>query len=214
MGKQWLTLFYWAPKSLRMVMTAAMKLKVACSFKEKLWLFATPWTAAHQAPPSMGFSRQEYWSGLPFPSPGDLPDPGIEPGSPAFQADTLTSEPPGKPMTNLDNILKSRDITLPTKVCIVKTMVFPVIVYRCESWTIKKPEPWRIDSFKLWCWRRLLRVPWTSRRAKAKENQPWIFTGGTDAKAKTLILRPSDVNSWLTVKDPDAGKGGNRRWDG
>ena len=59
-------------------------------------LFATPWTMAHQAPPSMGFSRQEYWSGLPFPSPGDLPNPGIEPGSPAFQADALTSEPPGK----------------------------------------------------------------------------------------------------------------------
>ena len=60
-------------------------------------LFATPWTVAYQAPPSMGFSRQEYWSGLPFPSPGDLPNPGIEPGSPTFQADALTSEPPGKP---------------------------------------------------------------------------------------------------------------------
>ena len=60
-------------------------------------LFATPWTVAHQAPPSMGFSRQEYWIGLPFPSPGDLPNPGIKPGSPAFQADALTSEPPGKP---------------------------------------------------------------------------------------------------------------------
>ena len=60
-------------------------------------LFATPWTVAYQAPPSMGFSRQEYWSGLPFPSPGDLPDAGIEPGSPALQADALTSEPPGKP---------------------------------------------------------------------------------------------------------------------
>ena len=60
-------------------------------------LFATPWTVADQAPPSMGFSRQEYWSGLPFPSPGDLPDPGIEPGSPILQADALTSEPPGKP---------------------------------------------------------------------------------------------------------------------
>ena len=63
-------------------------------------LFATPWTGAHQAPPSMGFSRQEYWSGLPFPSPGDLPDPGIEPRSPALQADALTSEPPGKPSTS------------------------------------------------------------------------------------------------------------------
>ena len=64
-------------------------------------LFATPWTVAYQVPPSMGFSRQEYWSGLPFPSPGDLPDPGIEPGSPAFQADALTSEPPGKPSSEL-----------------------------------------------------------------------------------------------------------------
>ena len=63
-------------------------------------LFATPWTVAYQAPPSMGFSRQEYWSGLPFPSPGDLPDPGIEPRSPAFQADALTSEPPGKPRSS------------------------------------------------------------------------------------------------------------------
>ena len=63
-------------------------------------LFATPWTVAYQAPPSMGFSRQEYWSGLPFPSPGDLPNPGIEPGSPAFRADTLPSEPPGKQIVN------------------------------------------------------------------------------------------------------------------
>ena len=67
-------------------------------FLSHVRLFATPWTAAYQAPPSMGFSRQEYWSGLPFPSPGDLPDPGIKPGSPAFQADALTSEPPGKPI--------------------------------------------------------------------------------------------------------------------
>ena len=64
----------------------------------RVQLFVTPWTAAHQAPQSMGFSRQEYWSGLPFPSPGDLPDPGIEPGSPALEADALTSEPPGKPI--------------------------------------------------------------------------------------------------------------------
>ena len=64
-------------------------------------LFATPWTVAYQAPLSMGFSRQEYWSGLPFPSPGDLPNPGIEPGSPALQADALTSEPPGKPLVEV-----------------------------------------------------------------------------------------------------------------
>ena len=68
-------------------------------------------------------------------------------------------------MTNLDSILKSRDITLPTKVCLVKGMVFPVVMYRCESWTIKKAEHQRINAFELWCWRRLLRVPWTSRRS-------------------------------------------------
>ena len=67
-------------------------------------------------------------------------------------------------MTNLDNILKSRDITLPTKICIVKAMVFPIVMYGCESWAIKKAEHQRIDDFKLWCWRRLLRVPWTARR--------------------------------------------------
>ena len=66
-------------------------------------------------------------------------------------------------MTNLDSILKSRDITLPTKVCVVKAMVFPVIMYECESWTVKKAECRRIDAFELWCWRRLLRVPWTAR---------------------------------------------------
>ena len=79
---------------LTFLITALSFLKV--KLLSRVWLFVTPWTAAYQAPPSMGFSRQEYWSGLPFPSPGDLPNPGIEPGSPEFQADTLTSEPQGK----------------------------------------------------------------------------------------------------------------------
>ena len=74
-----------------------LKVKVKVKLLSRVWLFATQWMVAHQASPSMGFSRQEYWSGLPVPSPGDLPDPGIEPRSPALQADTLTSEPPGKP---------------------------------------------------------------------------------------------------------------------
>ena len=68
-------------------------------------------------------------------------------------------------MTNLDGLLKSRDVTLPTKVCIVKAMVFPVVIYGCESWTIKKAERRRIDASELWCWRRLLKVPWTTRRS-------------------------------------------------
>ena len=70
-----------------------------------------------------------------------------------------------KVMTDLDSILKSRDITLPTKVCLVKAVVFPLVMYRCESWTVKKAEHRRIDAFELWCWRRLLRVPWTARRS-------------------------------------------------
>ena len=70
-----------------------------------------------------------------------------------------------KVMTNLDSIFKSRDITLPTKICLVKAMVFPVVMYGCESWTIKKDEHQRIDAFELWCWRRLLRVPWTKKRS-------------------------------------------------
>ena len=70
-----------------------------------------------------------------------------------------------KAMTNVDSILKSRDIILPTKVCLVKAMIFPVVMYGCESWTIKKAECQRIDAFELWCWRRLLRVPWTARRS-------------------------------------------------
>ena len=76
-----------------------------------------------------------------------------------------------KAMTNLDSILKSRDITLPTKVYLVKAMVFPIVMYGCESWTVKKAESRRIDAFELWCWRRLLRVPWTARRTKPKLNQ-------------------------------------------
>ena len=89
--------------------------------------------------------------------------------------------------TNLDSILNSGDITLPTKVCIVKAMVFPVVMYGCESWTTKKAERWRTDVFELWYWRRLLRVPWTARRSNQidpKGNQPWIFTEGLMLKLK------------------------------
>ena len=107
-------------------------------------------------------------------------------------------------MTNLDSILKRRDITLPTKVRLVKAMVFPVVMYGCESWTIKKAECQRIGAFELWCWRRLLRVLWTA--VSPKGNQSWIFTGRTDAEAETPILWPPDVKNWLICKDPDAGK--------
>ena len=90
-------------------------------------------------------------------------------------------------MTNLDSILKSKDITLPTKVCLVKAMVFPVVMYGCESWTIKKAEHWRTDAFKLWCWRRLFRVPWTARRSNQsilKETSPGCSLEGLMLKLK------------------------------
>ena len=102
-------------------------------------------------------------------------------------------------MTNLDSILKSRDITLPTNIRLVKAMVFPVVMYGCESWTIKKPECWRIDAFELWCWTRLLRVPWTARRS----NQ------STWCKELTHLKR-----QWCWARLKMRGEGDNRRWDG
>ena len=114
-----------------------------------------------------------------------------------------------KVMTNLDSIFKSRDITLPTKICLVKAMVFPVVMYGCESWTIKKAENRRIDAFELWCWRRLLRVPWTARRSNQsilKEISPGCSLEGLMFEAETPILWPPDEKSWLIWKDPDAGK--------
>ena len=110
-------------------------------------------------------------------------------------------------MTNLNSIWKSRDITLPTKVHLVKA-VFPVVMYGCESWTANKAECRRIDAFQLWCWRRLLRVPWTARRSNQsilKEISP-VFIGRTDVEAETPILWPPDAKSWLIWKDHDAGK--------
>ena len=114
-------------------------------------------------------------------------------------------------MTNLDSIFKSRDITLPTKGCLVKAMVFPVVMYGCESWTVKKPEHQRIDALELWCWRRLLRVSWTARRSNQsilKEISPEYLLEGlmlklklqyfghlmqrADSLEKTLILRKNE----------------------
>ena len=112
-------------------------------------------------------------------------------------------------MIDLDSILNSRDIILPTKVCIFKAVVFPLVIYGCESWTVKKAEHQRIDAFELWCWRRLLRVLWTAKEfqpVNPKGNQSWIFIGRTDAEAEVPILRPPDARSQLIGKDLDAGK--------
>ena len=118
-------------------------------------------------------------------------------------------------MTNLESIFKSRDITLPTKVCLVKAMVLPVVMYGCESWTVKKAECWRIDSFELWCWRRLLRVPWTARRSNQsilKEISPGCSLEGMMLKLKLqysghLIRRVNSLEKTLML----GGIGGRRR---
>ena len=118
-------------------------------------------------------------------------------------------------MTNLDSILKSRDITLPTKVRLVKAMVFPVVMYGCESWTVKKAGHQRIDAFELWCWRRLLRVPWTARRSNQsilKEISPGISLEGMMLKLKLqysghLMRRVDSLEKTLML----GGIGGRRR---
>ena len=113
-----------------------------------------------------------------------------------------------KAMTNLDSLLKSRDITLPAKVHLVKAMVFPVGMYGCESWTITKAEYWRIDAFELWCCRRL-ESPLCCKEIQPvhlEGNQSGIFIGRTVAEAETPILWPPDAKNWLIRKDPDAGK--------
>ena len=111
-------------------------------------------------------------------------------------------------MTNLDSIFKSRDITLPTKVCLVKAMVFPMVMYGCESWTVKKAECRRIDAFEL-VLEKTLQSPLDCKEIQpvhSKGDQSWVFFGRNDAKAETLVLWPPHVKSWLIGKDSDAGR--------
>ena len=127
-----------------------------------------------------------------------------------------------KAMTNLDSILKSRNITLLTKVCLVKAMVFPVVMYGCESWTIKKAEHWRIDAFELWCWRRLLRVSWTARRSNQsilKETIPEYSLEGVMLRLKLqyfghVMWRAHWQRPWCWERLKAKGEGDDRGWDG
>ena len=120
-------------------------------------------------------------------------------------------------MTNLDSIFKSRDITLPTQVCLVTALVFPVVMYGCENWTVKKAERRRIDAFELWCWRRLLRVPWAARRSNKsilKEISPGISLEGMMLKLKLqyfghLMGRTDSFEKTLMLGNTE----GRRRWD-
>ena len=110
-------------------------------------------------------------------------------------------------MANLDNILKSRDINLSTKVRLVKAIVYPVVMYGCKSWTIKKDEHWRTDAFELWCWRRLASLlDCKIQPVHSKGDRSWVFIGRTHANAETPILWPPHEKSWLIGKDSDAGR--------
>ena len=148
-------------------------------------LLATPWIAAYQASLSMGFSRQEYWSGVPLPSP----------------------------VTNLDSILQSRDITLPKKVRLVKAMVFPVVIYGCESWTIKNAERRRIDAFELWCCRRLLSPLDGKYQSILKEISPGCSLERMMLKLKLQYFGPlmGRADSFEKTLMPGKIEGGRRR---
>ena len=174
----------------------AWKWKVRVKSLSRVWLLVTPWTAAYQAPPSMGLARQEYGVGCHcllcdqprqhikkqghyFPNKGQCSDCSHEIKRCLLLGRTV--------MTNLDSILKSRDITLLTKVHLLKAIVFPVVMNGYECWTIRKAEYWRVDAFELWCWRRLLRVLWTARRSNQsilKEISPEYSLGGLMLKLK------------------------------
>ena len=176
-------------------------------------------SSLHQAPPSMGFSRQEYWSGLPFPSPGNLPNPGIEPRSPALQADALTSEPPRKPHDQPRQHIKKQRHYFANKGPSSQGYGFSS---GYESWTIKKAERRRTDAFELWCWRRLLRAPWTARRSNQSilmeispeyslEGLMWSWNSNTLAiwcKELSHCKRP-----WCWERLRAGGEKDDRGWD-
>ena len=139
-----------------------------------VWLFATPWAVAYQASPSMGFSRQEYWSGLPFPSPGDLPDPGIELRYPALEADALTSEPQRIKIHHFaDKGLYSQSYGFSSS--------------HIQMWELVHKNSWALKNrhFELWCWRGFLRVSWTAKRP----NQPILKEVNPEYSLEGLMLK-------------------------
>ena len=125
------------------------------------------------------------------------------------QNSLFTKEKPPRLFVGLVTLTENHDLRYGKELGHIKTMVFPAITYGCERWTVKKAEHWKTDAFELWCWIRLLRVPWTARRSSPvhpKGDQSWVFIGRTDAEAETPILWPPHVKSWLIGKDPDAGR--------
>ena len=220
--KQWLTLFFWAPKPLQMVI-AAMKLKDAyLPWKEScdhVYLWISREGILFSLGGHLSFLHPKvhlwYFIGRNRIS-SELCLRKVEHRTRRFDwrhimlpfSWTSNESQARQPTTNLDSRLKSRDITLPTKVHLVKAMVFPVVMYGCESWTVKKAECWRIDAFEPWCWRRLLRVPWTVRRSNQsilKEISSGCSLEGLMLKLKLQYFGHL-MQSWLIGKDSDAGR--------
>ena len=195
------------------VLCAVLLLLLLSRFS-RVQLCATPQTAAHQAPPSLRFSRQEHWSGLPFPYP--IHESEVAQSCPTL-SDPMDCSLPGFSVHEIfqarvlewgaiafSSVLYSRSLLIiyfmyaAKSRRLVKAMVFPVVMYGCESWTVKKAECRRIDAFELWCWRRLLRVPQDCKEiqpAHSEGDQPWDFFGRNDAKAESPVLWPPHAKS-------------------
>ena len=183
----------------------SVKLHVGAQSLGRVQLFVAPWIVAHQAPLSMGFSRQEYWSGLPFPPPGDLPNPGIEPtppASPALQEDSLPLSYQG---SQVNKYVNHYNLVLHFN----STSGFSSS--HVWMWELNHKKSWEMKKWCLWTvvLEKTLEGPLDCKEIKpvnSKGNQSWIFIGRTDAEAKAPILWPPDAKSWLIGKDPDAGK--------
>ena len=184
----------------KVIATASLVHVCVLSHFSRVWLFVTPWTVAHQAPLSMGFSRQQYRSGLPFPSPGDLPNPGRKPSLLHllnWQAKSLCTELSGKPTSFVSEVIY--------KPCQINQIIYWLIIY--------------IYTHIYWCFwtvvlEKTLESPLDSKEIKPvhpKGNQSWIFIGRTDVEVETTILWPPDVKNWLIGRDSDAGKDWRQR---
>ena len=192
-----------------------------CLVAQSFWFFATLWTVAHQAPLSMRILQERIleWVAIPSSRGSSWPRDWTQVSHIEIKRHLLLGR---KVMINLDSILKSRDITLSTNIRLVKAMVFPMIMYGCESWTLKKAEHRRTDVFELWCWRRILRVPWTERRSIQfilKEICPRCSLEGLMLKLKLqyfgrLMWRTDSLEKTLMLGKIKGGRRtGDRGWD-
>ena len=204
----------WSP---HLTLTVWHQMQSMCQSLSHVWLFCDPvmsdsfvipWTVAHQVPRSMEFSRWDYWSGLPFPSPGDLSNPGIEPRSTTLQADFLPSEPPGKSDKPRRHIKIQRYYFADKG---LSSQSYAFSSSHVWMWELNYKESWVLKNWCFWtvCWRRLLRVPWTAGRSNQsilKEISPGCSLEGMMLKLKLQYFGHLHAKSWLIGKDSDAGR--------